>query len=120
MKYLKHTLLLALVVLMASCGREHDAKQRIKQFLQDNLTEEFDIDEFSKMDSTVYVTPQMTARLHQDVDTMKFFRKQPKYSKQTEKLYFIHVKYKVKEEKRQQTFYLDDKLTGVVTFKNDI
>lgn len=107
--------------LLAGCGQEHQAKNLVESFLDNNLKDNhYSIEDCSKLDSTFYVSDNMIKVMRNDAANIGTF-KQIKYPDRgkTDKLLFIHVKYKLAEKTWEQTFYMDDNLNQVVSFKND-
>ena len=112
-------LLVAMVV--AGCNREKSRAQGlVKDFLKENLVEnDFKVMDFSRLDSTKYVSDSIFNRMRvSNLQDSRF--KQPLRlvdEPRTEKLHFIRVKYRIEKDTILQTFYFDDELSRVVSFK---
>ena len=119
------TAVIVVVAMMAlsSCnGPKNDAERVIKDFLKENLVDgDFKYLDFSDIDSTFYVNDSIVKAMRVIHDTTSVFKKGIKYAEgqDTRKKHFVHVHYRVGEKKIRQTFYLDDQLTRVLSFKND-
>ncbi len=114
------TAIIAATILIG-CGQEHKAKSLVTSFLDNNLKDNsYSIEDYSKLDSTFYVTDSMINVMRGNVGNIGTF-KQIKYSDKgnTNKLLFIHVKYKHKGKSWKQTFYMDDNLNQIISLKND-
>lgn len=112
-------LLVAMVV--AGCNREKSRAQGlVKDFLKENLVEnDFKVIDFSRLDSTKYVSDSIFNRMRvSNLQDSRF--KQPLRlvdEPRTEKLHFIRVKYRVEKDTLVQTFYFDDEVSRIVSFK---
>ena len=112
-------LLVAMVV--AGCNREKSRAQGlVKDFLKENLVEnDFKVMDFSRLDSTKYVSDSIFNRMRvSNLQDSRF--KQPldfSDDAKTKKLLFIRVKYRIEKDTILQTFYFDDELSRVVSFK---
>ena len=119
------TAVIAFVVVMAiaSCGgSKNDAERLVKDFLKENLVEpDYKYIDFSDLDSTFYVNDSIVKAMREINDTTSVFKKGIKYAEgqDSRKKHFIHVSYRMGEKKVKQTFYLDDQLTRILSFKND-
>jgi len=113
--------MLLVTLILMGCGQEHKAKEVVDTFLDSNLVDkDYSIENFSKLDSTFYVTDTMIYRMRKNIADVGIY-KHIKYveREQPKKLFFIHVKFKVKGDSYEQTFYLDPQLQNVVSLKND-
>ena len=124
MRQIKTAVIAVLAVMaISSCGGpKNDAERLIKDFLKENLVDgDFKYLDFSDLDSTFYVSDSIVKAMRVTHDTTSVFKKGIKYVEgpDTRKKHFIHVHYRVGEKKIRQTFYLDDQLTRVLSFKND-
>lgn len=112
-------LLVAMVV--AGCNREKSRAQGlVKDFLKENLVEnDFKVMDFSRLDSTKYVSDSIFNRMRvSNLQDSRF--KQPLRlvdEPRTEKLHFIRVKYRIEKDTLVQTFYFDDEVSRIVSFK---
>ena len=115
--------IVALVVAMAftGCNREKSkAESMVKDFLKENLVEnDFKVMDFSRLDSTTFVSDSMAHMMRMKMANDPLFKPEMNYQKghKTRNLYFIRVKYRIEKDTILQTFYFDDELSRVVSFK---
>jgi len=115
--------IVALAVAMAftGCNREKSkAESMVKDFLKENLVEnDFKVMDFSRLDSTTFVSDSMAHIMRAKMANNKRFKPEMRFPKgpKTKKLYFIRVKYRIEKDTILQTFYFDDELSRVVSFK---
>lgn len=115
--------IVALVVAMAftGCNREKSkAESMVKDFLKENLVEnDFKVMDFSRLDSTTFVSDSMAHMMRMKMANNPLFKPEMNYQKghKTRKLLFIRVKYRIEKDTILQTFYFDDELSRVVSFK---
>lgn len=109
-------------MLFASCGQSHDVKSHVKQFMKSEMgLDDYDIIAWSDIDSTSRVTDSMLNVMRQNAAKEKVVKAaKPVYTKRTDKLNLITVTYSVGKDTLQSTFYLDDKLSGIVGVKKDV
>lgn len=111
------------VIAFIGCTSRNDPKTIVKDFIHENLVDN-DISEidFSKPDSTFYITDSAITVMRKNADAMKTYKKNPKYMNviHGKKLIFITLKYTLQNgEKQSQTFYVNADGSGVVAFKNN-
>lgn len=117
MKKLIPTLFLG-ALLLFSCGEGYNAKSHVKQFMNEEMNlKDYDIIAWSDMDSTFRVSDSMLHVMHLSAVKDKKVRRQTQYVPRTSKLNLISVRYKLGNDTLMNTFYLDDKLTGIVGVK---
>lgn len=115
--------IVALVVAMAftGCNREKSkAKSMVKDFLKENLVEnDFKVMDFSRLDSTTFVSDSLFQLMREKGAKDSRFKQPLDFSDdaKTKKLLFIRVKYRIEKDTILQTFYFDDELSRVVSFK---
>ena len=75
--------------------------------------------DFSRLDSTTFVSDSMAHMMRMKMANNPLFKPEMNYQKghKTRKLYFIRVKYRIEKDTILQTFYFDDELSRVVSFK---
>ncbi len=118
---------LLLAALMVGCSEEHRSKSLVKDFLNENLTnDDYSVDRYLKFDSTFRVSSQAITSLHANAQKIGPFKTGIRYQpyKQGDKLYFLRVKYDVEtgDEKPMElthTFYIDKDMQGVVAVKEN-
>lgn len=115
--------IVALVVAMAftGCNREKSkAESMVKDFLKENLVEnDFKVMDFSRLDSTTFVSDSLFQLMREKGAKDSRFKQPLDFSDdaKTKKLLFIRVKYRIEKDTFLQTFYFDDELSRVVSFK---
>ena len=120
MKKLFSTLFILGIVLFASCGEGYDAKGHVKKFMTEQMgLDDYDVIAWSNIDSTHHVKDSILQVMHSTAEKNKIVKKGTTYQPRTEKLNLITVRYKVDKDTLTSTFYLDDKLTGIVGVKKD-
>lgn len=108
--------------ILTGCGQEQNARKVISSFLDENLSDpNFSDITYGKLDSTIYITDSIVQIMHQQADTMRAFKPKAPYMKGrvSEKLLFMTVKFKQKDEKHAYTFYFDHKIQGILAFKRN-
>ncbi|MBR5690274.1 MAG: hypothetical protein IKX17_07505 [Prevotella sp.] len=117
------TAIVAFAVAMAftSCNREKSrAQSLVKDFLKENLVEnDFKVMDFSRLDSTKVVSDSLFQLMREKGEKNSHFKQPLAFpdGPKTTKMYFIRVKYRVYQDTILQTFYFDDELSRVVSFK---
>ena len=118
---------LFLAFLLMGCSEEQRSKSLVKDFLNENLTnDDYSVDRYIKFDSTYRVSTQAIASLHANATKIGPFKPDIRYQpyKQGDKLLFLRVKYEVetggdKPAEMTHTFYIDKDLQGVVAVKEN-
>ncbi len=105
-----------LAALFVGCGQSHDARKTVKEFMASQMgIADYDVIEWGGLDSTFFVSDSMVQVMrHSTPQKVK-----AQYVKYSPKLLYLNVKYAVGSDTVRQTFYLDDKLTGVVAYKQN-
>jgi len=106
-------------IIFTSCGKEYKAKSTVKDFISENfIVEDYSIDSYARLDSTTYVTQEMINRMRQEANKNTEFKKGIKYTERKgEKLLYLPVTMKIKDEKVKHTFYLTEDVQEIVAFK---
>lgn len=106
------------IILFSGCGQEYETKTTVKNFMKnDMILDDYKIIGWSKLGDTYFVTDSIIQVMRTNAEQNKQTKPNINYTPRTEKLYFIQVKYAVYQDTIKQTFYLDDKNSGVVCFK---
>jgi hypothetical protein len=113
-------------LMFISCGKQHNAKKIVSDFLKENIKNaEISDQEFGKVDSTFYLTDSSINVMRTNAKKISYFNTNIHYSdaKTKNPIMFVNLKYTLineqkKEIKCNQTFYLDNKFKGVISFKN--
>lgn len=107
-------LLLLATVALSSCGEQQKAKSIVKDFIADGLhQDDYSVIEWGRQDSSFHVSPAMLKAMRASGV------KGTAYVNPTEKLILQRVTYVTPEDTIRQTFYLDETITGVVSYKTD-
>lgn len=120
-KYFPYTLLILALALLASCGDEQRAKGLVKDFMKNDMgVADYDVVSWSKLDSTFRVNDSTLSVMRRKAIKDKLVREKSAYTAATAKLLRISLKYVVNEhDTLLNTFYLDDKLTGIAGVKQN-
>lgn len=121
MRKIFSTLFILGMVLFISCGQDHDTKSLVKHFMKEQMAlDDYDVLAWSDIDSTSHVKDSMLIVMHQKAIKDKIVKKGTTYTKRSPNLNLISVRYKVGDDTLMSTFYLDDKMTGIVGVKNNV
>lgn len=107
-----------MVGVFSSCGNSYTAKGHVKDFMSEQMAlSDVDYIAWSNVDSTLHLTDSMLEVMHNRALTSRLVSGKVDYQARTPKLNMITLKYAVKKDTLMATFYLDDKLTGIVGVK---
>ena len=113
----------ALVLLSVSCGRQHQAKGVIQDFIDQYAAEPSACSSISivKFDSTQTVNDSIIGRMRANADTIQRYKKSIKYADGaiSKKLFIARITYTVNDAEYSDTYYLDDQISRVVAFKTN-
>lgn len=105
-----------LVALLTGCGQSHEAKGLAKKFMATQMgISDYDVVQWGPLDSTFFVSDSMVNVMRQQMDG----KITGGYAKPSSKLFYLNVKYAIDKDTISQTFYFDDKMTGIVSLKNN-
>lgn len=111
------------VLLLASCGQQHDAERIVKDFMETNMKDGAQVSslDFDDMDSTKLITDSVITRIRATAKEAALYKSDIRYSGRNgvKKLYILRARYYVNKEEQCDTYYLDAGLTGVVAFKTN-
>ncbi len=115
------TLFIIALTLLAACGNDQRAKGLVKDFMKNDMAvADYDVVTWSALDSTFRINDSTLSAMRQRAVADKLVKQQPTYANATNKLLRITLKYAVnKKDTQQTTFYLDDKVTGIVGVKQN-
>ena len=115
------TLFIIALTLLAACGNDQRAKGLVKNFMKNDMAvADYDVVTWSALDSTFRINDSTLSAMRQRAVADKLVKQQPAYTNATNKLLRITLKYAVnKKDTQQTTFYLDDKVTGIVGVKQN-
>lgn len=109
---------LLLAAVLSSCGNSYTAKGHVKDFMSEKMAlTDVDYIAWSDIDSTLHLTDSMLEAMHKRAVASRLVKGQVGYQPRTPKLNMITLKYAVKKDTLNATFYLDDKLAGIVGVK---
>lgn len=114
-------IMVATLLLIGCDAEKSTAKKLVKDFLKENLVNnDFKVMSFSALDSTKHITDSVFKVMRAEAEQDKAFKKDIQFAEgpKTKKLYYIRIKYRLDNDTCLQTFYLDDQLTRVVSFRN--
>ena len=114
-------IMVATLLLIGGDAEKSTAKKLVKDFLKENLVNnDFKVMSFSALDSTKHITDSVFRVMRAEAAQDKAFKKDIQFAEgpKTKKLYYIRIKYRLDNDTCLQTFYLDDQLTRVVSFRN--
>lgn len=111
-------MVLATTVGVSSCGDGHTAKTHAQEFMEGQMTQaDIDYIAWSQLDSTKHLTTSALQAMRATAEKSRLVKPGTKYQQPTAKLNFISLRYAVDKDTLMATFYLDDKLTGIVGVK---
>lgn len=115
------TLFIIALTLLAACGNDQRAKGLVKDFMKNDMAvADYDVVTWSALDSTFRINDSTLSAMRRRAVADKLAKQQPAYTNATNKLLRITLKYTVnKKDTQQTTFYLDDKVTGIVGVKQN-
>jgi len=115
------TLFIIALTLLAACGNDQRDTGLVKDFMKNDMAvADYDVVTWSALDSTFRINDSTLSAMRQRAVADKLVKQQPAYTNATNKLLRITLKYAVNEKDTQQTtFYLDDKVTGIVGVKQN-
>ena len=111
------------MLLFASCGQQHQAKEVIREFVNQHAADPSSRSSISivKFDSTKVLNDSIINLMRTKADTIQRYKKAIKYADGDagQKLYVARITYSINDVEYSDTYYLDDKLTRVVAFKSN-
>ena len=109
------------LLLLASCGKQQQAKGLVKDFVKEYAVnpESIDISSFSDLDSTKVISDSLIQAMRQRAQEDPLFRKDLHFTaeKKGNTLLYIRMRYGDDSLGMSKTFYFDPDLTGIVAFK---
>ena len=111
------------LLLFASCGQQHQAKEVIKEFINLHAVNPLAHSSISiaKFDSTKVLNDSVINLMRTNADTIQRYQKSIKYAEGNigKKLYVARITYSINDIEYSDTYYLDELLTRVVAFKSN-
>lgn len=109
------------MLLLTSCGQQHDAEAVVEKFLETNLTTPSELEKvsFSKLDSTATLTDSAITAMHDIIGQENEYKKDIVYGKKTEgrKIVYLRAEYFLNSEEYSATFYITPDISSVLAFK---
>ena len=106
------------MLLSVSCGRQHDAEQTVKAFIEANMQDGVQISDrdFADLGTTRLISDSLIELMrHRGAE---LYKQGITYTKAPEgELYYLRMRYVHDGDTLQNTFYLNQELTEVVAFK---
>lgn len=110
----------AAMMTVSSCGDSHTAKSHAKEFMEGQMTQaDVDYITWSSLDSTKHLTDSALQAMRATAVKAKLVKPGTTYQRPTAKLNLISLRYAIDKDTLMATFYLDDKLTGIVGVKSN-
>ena len=108
-----------LVLLFASCGRQHSAEQTVKAFVEANMEnggDDISDRDFADLGTTKFINDSLIQVMRHRGAPL--FKQDISYSTAPDgELYYLRMSYVHQGDTLQNTFYLNSELTEVVAFK---
>ena len=116
--------IVSLVLLLTSCGQQHEAEALVEDFMDKNMKDEVSINarRFTDIDSTFLLTNDVIQKMrNKEANGGQRYKKGIKYAdgNPTRKLFITRVKYYVDTLECSDTYYLNADLTHIVAFKEN-
>ena len=106
------------MLLSVSCGRQHDAEQTVKAFVEENMQDGIQLSDrdFADLGTTQLISDSLIQLMRQRGADL--YKQGIAYSKAPDgALYYLRMRYVHDKDTLQNTFYLNQELTEVVAFK---
>ncbi len=106
------------MLLSVSCGRQHDAEQTVKAFVEQNMQDGIKISDrdFADLGTTRLIGDSLVMLMRQR--GAKLYKQGITYPEVPEgELYYLRMSYVHEDDTLQNTFYLNQELTEVIAFK---
>lgn len=118
MKLARAIYIIGVALLFASCGKQYDAEQIVKQFVETNAEkpELMEKRDFADLGTTRHISDSLINVMR--TRGAEHYKKGISYGKVPEgDIYYLRMKYIQEGDTLQNTFYLNQELTEVVAFK---
>lgn len=118
-----YIIMCSVALLLASCGRQHNAESTVKDFMEENLKEPSTLSDvsFNGIDSTRYLNDSIVSAIRQNAQsTATQYKSGIEYGNGSigKSLVTVRVNYTVGGAVYTDTYYLDKELSRVVAFKS--
>ena len=107
-----------MLLLLASCGKQYDAEQTVKDFVESNIDNADKVSgrDFADLGTTRHINDSLINVMHQR--GADHFKQGIAYPDAPDgDLYYLRMRYVYDGDTLQNTFYLNQELTEVVAFK---
>ena len=124
MRTLQQIIITALMaVMICSCSDNSKAKSLVDDFMQNNMADTVKVTDvaYSQLDSTTRMNDSIVDELRKEAHSIPLLKKGVTFTqKPSPTLRFMNVRYRTKNDStlRQQTFYFDREVNGIVVVKN--
>ena len=124
MRTLQQIIITALTaVMICSCSDNSKAKSLVDDFMQNNMADTVKVTDvaYSQLDSTTRMNDSIVDELRKEAHSIPLLKKGVTFTqKPSPTLRFMNVRYRTKNDTtlRQQTFYFDREVNGIVVVKN--
>lgn len=116
-RYIKTIVICSITLVAVSCGKQHKAESTVKDFLNQNMTATDYSISFNKIDSTKNLTDSMIIVMKNNAKKNSLFKKDIEYGTGNKPYIFTKTKIYDGKDTVPYTFYLDNTLKNVVSFK---
>ena len=124
MRTLQQIIITALMaVMICSCSDNSKAKSLVDDFMQNNMADTVKVTDvaYSQLDSTTRMNDSIVDELRKEAHSIPLLKKGVTFTqKPSPTLRFMNVRYRTQNDStlRQQTFYFDREVNGIVVVKN--
>lgn len=124
MRTLQQIIITALTaVMICSCSDNSKAKSLVDDFMENNMADTVKVTDvvYSPLDSTTRMNDSIVDELRKEARSIPLLKKGVTFTqKPSPTLRFMNVRYRTKNDTtlRQQTFYFDREVNGIVVVKN--
>ena len=119
MKSRAYIIIGVMLLLLASCGKQHSAEQTVKAFVEDNMENggsDISDRDFANLGTTKFINDSLIQLMrHRGAPLFKDGITYPDIP--DGELYYLRMSYVHQGDTLQNTFYLNPELTEVVAFK---
>ena len=112
-----------MAVMICSCSDNSKAKSLVDDFMQNNMADTVKVTDvaYSQLDSTTRMNDSIVDELRKEAHSIPLLKKGVTFTqKPSPTLRFMNVRYRTQNDStlRQQTFYFDREVNGIVVVKN--
>ena len=119
----RHYIIISAMLLLTSCGQQHQAEYEVEDFMNEHLKETADlqITSFGKIDSTRHINDSIIISLREATKRSSVYKDDIEYATagNDSKLIIVRVTYTINGTKHKDTYYLDEKLAHVIAIKSN-